>query len=296
MALLQRRNSSAPIAIPCRCLVGRSTLADLRLKSRRASNEHAAIGWYSGQWVLRDLGSSNGTLVNGRPVPARERVFVSVGSTIQFGSEDDLFEVVDVTAPGPCAVRLGPQSYVWGTRSLLLLPDEQSPEASIFFEEGSWRVDDNKGVLQPETGDILQLPSGYFRLHLPDEPGLGGATAAYQLDLSQLELVFRVSSDAVVVHLVQGKHDVRLAARACLQTLLVLAQLRQDGSSNPDGWISSGDLAEKRSCSPEKINVDIHRLRKLLEEAGVYDAARIVERDDTKRLRIGVQRTRIVRS
>jgi pSer/pThr/pTyr-binding forkhead associated (FHA) protein len=271
-------------------------LADLRLKSRRASNEHAAIGWYSGQWIVRDLGSSNGTTVNGRAVAPRERIFLAVGSIVQFGSEEDLFEVVDLAAPGPCAVRLGPQHYVWGGRSLLLLPDEQAPEASVFFDEGRWRVDDNKGILQPETGDILQLPSGYWRLHLPDEPGLGGATAAYQLDLNRLEFVFRVSSEALVVHLVQDKQDVRLASRACLQTLLVLAQLRKDGSSHQGGWIASSELAERRSCSPEKINVDVHRLRKLLEEAGVHDAARIVERDDTKRLRIAVERSRIVRA
>lgn len=292
MALLVSPN--AQFVIPCRCLVGRSTLADLRLKSRRASSEHASIGWYSGQWIVRDLGSSNGTTVNGRSVPPRERAFLTAGDTIQFGSEDDAFQVVDVAAPGPCAVQLGPQLRVWGGRSLLLLPNEQTPEASVFFDDGGWRVDDNLKVFQPESGDILKLPSGYWRLLLPDGSGLGGATAAHDLDLSCLELVFRISAEALVVHLVQGKQDVRLASRACLQTLLALAQLRQGDASHPGGWINSVDLAEMRSCSQEKLNVDIHRLRKLLEEAGVHDAARIVERDDTKRLRIGVERCRIV--
>jgi hypothetical protein len=50
-----------------------------------------------------------------------------------------------------------------------------------------------------------------------------------------------------------------------------------------------------RSCTAEKSNVDIHRLRKLLEEVGVHDAARIIERDDTKKLHIGVERLREAR-
>jgi len=38
------------------------------------------------------------------------------------------------------------------------------------------------------------------------------------------------------------------------------------------------------------VNVDIHRLRKLFQESGVHQAAQVVERDDAKRVRIGVKR------
>jgi pSer/pThr/pTyr-binding forkhead associated (FHA) protein len=293
MALLQ--TSSAQLLVPCRSLVGRSTLADIVLTSRRASNEHASIGWYSNHWVLRDLGSSNGTTVDGRLLGPRDRVVLTVGNVLQFGSEAESLQVLDVSAPAPCAVLLGPQSYSWGQRTLLMLPTDAAPEASVFFVNGNWQVDDGATTQAPECGDIIGLPSGHWRLLLPDDPDADGFTAGYQLELNKLELVFRVSSDTVVLNVVQGSADIRLPARACVQTLFALAQLRKSRHSQNDGWIGTAELAEMRSCSPEKINVDVHRLRKLFEEAGVHDAARIVERDDTKKLRIGVERLQEVR-
>ena len=290
MAALQ--TPTGVIEIPCRSLVGRSSLADVILQSRRTSNEHASIGWYSNHWVLRDLGSSNGTTVDGKPLGLRDRVVLAAGNTLHFGSEAESLKVLDVAPPAPCAVLLGPQTCIWGMRTMLVLPNEAAPEASVFFVDGNWQVDDGTTTTTPECGDIVALPSGHFRLLLPDNPGADGFTAGYQLDLGKLELVFRYNADAVILHLVQGSAEVRLPARACVQTLLALAQLRLNGSAQSGGWIATADLAEMRSCSPEKINVDIHRLRKLLEEAGVHDAARIVERDDTKKLRIGVERLR----
>ncbi len=287
-------SASGTVEVPCRALVGRSSLADVVLRSRRTSNEHASIGWYSNHWVLRDLGSSNGTTVDGRLLGPRDRVVLTVGNRLLFGGEAETFEVLDVAPPEPCAVLLGPQTSVWGQRTLLVLPSEAAPEASVFYVDGSWQVDDGSTTRRVECGDIVPLLSGHFRLLLPDDPAAGGFTAGHQLSVNDLELVFRYSADAVVLHLVQGNADVRLPARACVQTLLALARLRASRAGDGDGWVATNELAAMRSCSPEKINVDIHRLRKLLEEAGVHDAARIVQRDDTKKLRIGVERIREV--
>jgi FHA domain len=286
MALLS--SPRGKVQLPCRCLVGRSRLSDLVLDSRRASNEHASIGWYGGKWFVRDLASSNGTHVDGKLLGSRERVMLSPANRIQFGSEADLWEVVDVAPPPPCAVQLGPQQLVWGQGALLVLPDETAPEASVFFNRGAWHVDNGGNAISPDCGDIIELPSGHWRLLLPDEPDVSLFTAGYQLDLEHLLVTFQARSDALVVVLTQGSKEMRLPARACLQTLLLLAQIRQKPVDASDAWISTADLAALRACSPEKINVDVHRLRKLFEEAGVHDAARIIERDDTKKLRIGV--------
>jgi hypothetical protein len=285
------RNSKQSVILPCRCLVGRSSLSDIVLESRRSSNEHASIGWYSNHWYVRDLGSSNGTSVDGRLLAPRERVVLSAGSTVQFGGEGDEWHVADTAAPAPCAVLLGPQRTVWGQGSVLVLPDEVAPEASVYFGDGGWHVDDGGGQpTTPDCGDIVNLPSGYWRLLLPDDPDAAAFTMGYQLDLEKLELRFDVSQENLLVHVVQGPNQVRLPARACLQTLWLLAKLRQGTDRPSEGWIATSELAALRACSPEKINVDVHRLRKLFEEAGIHGAANIVERDDTKRLRIGVQR------
>src|SRR6478609_3998291 len=109
--------SNGQVTVPCRTLIGRSSLADVVLQSRRASNEHASLGWYSNHWVLRDLGSSNGTTVDGRLLGPRDRVLLAAGNKLLFGGEAETFEVLDIAPPAPCAVLLGPQTRVWGQGS-----------------------------------------------------------------------------------------------------------------------------------------------------------------------------------
>jgi hypothetical protein len=291
MAVL--KSASRTLPVPCRCLIGRSALADVRLTSRKGSSEHATLGWYSGRWVLRDLGSSNGTRVNGKALFPGDRVGLQLGGAIQFGDDDELFTFADDDAPEPCAVRLGPQQTIWGAQTLLVLPTTEAPEASVFAGPDGWRLDTGAEVRVMECGDVAALPSGYYRLLLPEVAGSARArTAVPEFDLAELSLSFRVAPEKISVTLCQGARTVTVPPRACLSTLIALARIRMQ-SRLPDserGWVSSMDLADMLRYTPEKVNVDIHRLRKLFQEAGVRNAPQIVERDDAKRLRLGVHR------
>lgn len=51
-----------------RVVVGRSKEADLRVNDPNVSRKHAAIYWNEGRIMIDDLGSTNGTMVNGYPV------------------------------------------------------------------------------------------------------------------------------------------------------------------------------------------------------------------------------------
>jgi len=55
-----------------RLLIGRDEGADVRLNVSAVSRIHAELGWERDGWVLRDRGSRNGTLVDGRRVDAVE--------------------------------------------------------------------------------------------------------------------------------------------------------------------------------------------------------------------------------
>jgi hypothetical protein len=48
--------------------IGRSESADLRVESVEVSREHAEISERNDMWLVRDLGSTNGTLVNGKQI------------------------------------------------------------------------------------------------------------------------------------------------------------------------------------------------------------------------------------
>ncbi|WP_327294594.1 DUF1707 and FHA domain-containing protein [Streptomyces sp. NBC_01197] len=71
----------APGPYPLR--IGRDPVNGLRLNHETVSRMHAELGVEAGVWVLRDLGSANGTTVNGDRVTGA--VVVSDGDSVGFG-------------------------------------------------------------------------------------------------------------------------------------------------------------------------------------------------------------------
>jgi len=63
--------------------IGRSEDADVTIDDPYASEFHARVGYQDGTVVVNDLGSTNGTYVNGRRVTAP--VPVGKGDTVQIG-------------------------------------------------------------------------------------------------------------------------------------------------------------------------------------------------------------------
>ncbi|MFF8828070.1 DUF1707 and FHA domain-containing protein [Streptomyces sp. NPDC015131] len=63
--------------------IGRDPVNGLRLSHETVSRRHAELSLQNGAWVLRDLGSTNGTTVNGRRVTGT--VVVEAGDMVAFG-------------------------------------------------------------------------------------------------------------------------------------------------------------------------------------------------------------------
>ncbi|MER7953914.1 MULTISPECIES: DUF1707 and FHA domain-containing protein [unclassified Streptomyces] len=63
--------------------IGRDPVNGLRLSHETVSRMHAELSLQDGFWVLRDLGSTNGTVVNGRRVTGA--VAVRAGDMVGFG-------------------------------------------------------------------------------------------------------------------------------------------------------------------------------------------------------------------
>jgi FhaA, N-terminal domain/FHA domain len=71
--------------------LGRSRQCDLVLSDPNVSRQHAEIRPRGGSWVLTDLGSTNGSRVNGRPVQGSE--VVRPGDEIELGATALKFEL-----------------------------------------------------------------------------------------------------------------------------------------------------------------------------------------------------------
>ena len=87
---------------------GRSPSASLEVQDPRVSRAHFAIRTLADGWFIRDLGSANGTLVNGQRLagetPLRDRDVIVVGdSSIVVGlpSDADASTLVEQIAPPP---------------------------------------------------------------------------------------------------------------------------------------------------------------------------------------------------
>jgi hypothetical protein len=65
-----------------RLLLGRSPSCQLVFADDTVSRRHAELCFAEGRWMLRDLGSSNGTWVNGRRIVEAE---VAPGDDVQLG-------------------------------------------------------------------------------------------------------------------------------------------------------------------------------------------------------------------
>jgi FHA domain len=63
--------------------VGRDNDNEIVLDDTFVSSEHARLLWNGRGWVLQDLGSTNGTRHNGKPV--RNSVAIKTGDTLEFG-------------------------------------------------------------------------------------------------------------------------------------------------------------------------------------------------------------------
>lgn len=67
--------------------VGRGLDNNLIVADPSVSRHHAVVEWAAGQYRVRDLGSTNGTWINGRRViPPRRWLAVAPGDTVAFGA------------------------------------------------------------------------------------------------------------------------------------------------------------------------------------------------------------------
>jgi hypothetical protein len=71
-------------------LLGRGDRADIKLEDSFASSQHARLVRQGGVMVLEDLGSTNGTYLNGEPLRGPQPLHA--GDTIRIGDSEFTFE------------------------------------------------------------------------------------------------------------------------------------------------------------------------------------------------------------
>ena len=64
-------------------IMGRDTACDFPLNDQTVSSHHARLSYHQNQWWLEDMGSTNGTLLNGETIGTP--VVITHGDTLRLG-------------------------------------------------------------------------------------------------------------------------------------------------------------------------------------------------------------------
>jgi pSer/pThr/pTyr-binding forkhead associated (FHA) protein len=282
--------------------VGRTADADLRIEDKRISSEHALLSWTNGIWEVRDLGSRNGTVVDGMRLEPGRRVPIRRGVSLKFGSPDHHFTLESDAEPDVVAVCLDGDEILEGEHGHLQLSDN----VVLLTEDGTdyflQRKDEREKV---EDRQVVEVDSTRFRLLIPPASSLDGQTATAEGVLlpKGVALRFEVSPDEehVQVHLIAPGVSKILRPRSFDFMLLVLARARLADDGDPDtpeeerGWVYVDELAKDLGLDVSHINVDIYRARRRFASAGVQGADDMLNRrTHTRAVRLGCGKVEVV--
>ena len=225
-------------------VLGRSTGASVRLADREVSRKHSQIDREGDDFVLKDLGSSNGTFLNGKRIfgPAR----LKDGDEVVIGTSKMEFHLV---AGAPRATKKDLIEITMG--------DEQKDLAGIVA-----RLDTTKGFSKEEDiTDVQQLRRDYERLRIGHE---FSRIVRLEHDLTTLlqrilDLAFDlIPADSGVI-LLRDRVSGELVIQAMKQRkpgqgkVLVSETLLRQVTATKEGVLSSDAIGDERFQSSHSI-------------------------------------------
>lgn len=290
-----------------RTLVGRANHCTFQIKNRLVSGEHALLTWSEDDgWRLRDLGSRNGTFVDGQPVRPGDRIKLVAGSELTFA--DERWHLVDESPPNASA-RLGETETVRvAADQLLFLPDDEDPRVMIFPDQksGQWIAEIGDAQRTVVDQEALEVGQQTWHLGLPPVVPSSEMTSTLGMDeltlslstLDRLHFVVR-EGESVDLTVWYRQRPIAVEQREHHRMLLhlartMLADMRKELPRADQGWCSVDELCTALDTDPARINSHIFRARRQFAALGVGGAARLIERRATSRqVRLGIDRVEL---
>lgn len=299
MGRLRDETTGEEISLGARVLLGRGATCHLRVDDRAVSHEHAVLTHRKDQWTVRDLGSANGTFVDGVRLNPGDESQLARGARLEVAGR--ALVLIDDGPPCPAA-RASDGRWVSALDGLIALPDDDTATVTLEETPSGWSHD---GELL-DDGAKLEVDGETWSLVLPRGERTRERTTAVAQEapwpLEDLGLRFVVSPDEehIEVFLVHRGQSRALPPRACHELLLYLARARHEDEAaqlpeREHGYRYADEVATHLARSAQQLNLDVFRARKLVMAANVEGADRIVERRATTRqLRLGAAVLEIV--
>jgi hypothetical protein len=285
--------------VSARLLVGRAPSNGLHLDDHRVSGQHASLVWTGTTWELRDLGSRNGTFMDGKRLAPGEPVELIAGATLAFGVAEATWELVEAGPPAAIAQHVRTGALCVARDGILAIPNGEAPLAEVFARGRAWCLEQHGEMRSLEGEEVVTIGGEPWRILVP---GSHEGTVAVDdgPSLAAVHLRFAVSRDEEHVQLTfihRGK-ETTLEAREHGYTLLTLARARIEDARLPageQGWVDRDQLLRMLGLDTNALNVAIYRARGQLASVGLEGAAGIVEvRRGARRLGVEPERIEVV--
>ncbi|MBB01964.1 MAG: hypothetical protein CMJ47_04900 [Planctomyces sp.] len=134
-----KRSNVKRLVIRSQALIGRQNHCDVRVLSGEISREHCRIEVVAQGAVLIDLGSTNGTFLNGKRIEAQDDTPLGDNDQIQVGPASFSVRLVDVDEQSDDDAELGAPVegtlYVSADDDLLLDDSDEAAEEDLEFSE-----------------------------------------------------------------------------------------------------------------------------------------------------------------
>lgn len=122
-----------------RVAIGRDAGNDIVVQEARVSRHHATLTWDASAWALADLGSANGTLVNGSRV---ERAVLKPGDLVRVGDTVLRYETTPgLAAPAPVRIDTAAEleaTLAGATLSATVSHLVAAPQLAVFASGKTW--------------------------------------------------------------------------------------------------------------------------------------------------------------
>jgi hypothetical protein len=272
-------------------------MCSLQIVETYVSAWHAAFRWTGSLWEVKDLGSRNGTFVNGQGLRVGQPCTIVRGDVVAFGEPGQDWQLANDEAPRPMVIPLGPGSPMILDGDVHALPSAEDPEATVFRgSDGLWRIERRSDVMTSlEDQTRFEIGGRAFRFACP--VFTAPATTNEQPELRGSCLVLAASRDGgrarLRVETPGATYD--LGARPHHDVLLRLAQhrmadIQREVPDSSAGWTYEDDIVRELGIPAPQIHVDVFRLRKEIASLGILDPADVVERRPRAgQLRLGVR-------
>ncbi len=296
MAILRRTSDTLELHLPADALIGRGDAYDVQLQHRESSRPHAIVHWSNGRWLLRDLGSSNGTYVGnerlkpGCPKELRE------GITLSFGTPEEGYQLIDASPPTALARQLCSGRTIAMQDGLLQLPDDSAPQVSIYEERDATtlRIDMPARLGHVIDREVIEVAGTLWQLRTATGPTSNTTHAAMPLCISTMSIdIFADDAwENITLQLSDGAQQVKLKHYSHHELLLILANERAADAAagkpiDKCGWLTVQQVANRLGSTEASVNSFVHKARSRFRRNNIVPAAAVIERLSGK-LRIGI--------